>query len=69
MILWSVRFSNGSNESEHATWFDDKDKAKKFVQFLSDYDSAESIERDGKAIIDSHIVNTPAEIVSLLNHE
>ena len=69
MILWSVRFSNGSNESKHATWFDDKDKAKKFVQFLSDYDSAESIERDGKAIIDSHIVNTPAEIVSLLNHE
>tara|TARA_A100000172_G_scaffold68408_2_gene48199 strand:+ start:473 stop:682 length:210 start_codon:yes stop_codon:yes gene_type:complete len=69
MILWSVRFSNGSNKSEHATWFDDKDKAKKFVEFLTDYETAESIETDGKTIIDSHIVNTPAEIVSLLNHE
>ena len=33
MILWSVRFSNGSNKSEHATWFDDKDKAKSLCNF------------------------------------
>ncbi|WP_291812953.1 hypothetical protein [Limnobacter sp.] len=67
MILWSVRFSNGSNKSQYANWFHDKDDAKRFIQFLTDYETAESIKTDGKPVIDSHIVNTPAEIVALLN--
>lgn len=67
MILWSVRFSNGSNKSQYANWFYDKDDAKRFIQFLTDYETAESIKTDGKPVIDSHIVNTPAEIVALLN--
>ena len=58
---WSVRFSNGSNKSQYANWFHDKDDAKRFSYNLTDYETAESIKTDGKPVIDSHIVNTPAE--------